>query len=76
MTVCRTINKPDSRPTRLAPLLHEIMFCLGLSYVQGSALLGHNKHVLSMKKNVKSLYFKVLTLSCLLPLTFQFTTSL
>jgi len=34
---------------RLAPLLHEIMFCLGLSYVKGGAILGHNKHVLSMK---------------------------
>ena len=25
------------------------MFCLGLSYVKGGAILGHNKHVLSMK---------------------------
>ena len=50
MTVFRAINKPDwSWPTRLAPLLHEIMFCLGLCYVKGGAILGHNKHVFSMK---------------------------
>ena len=49
-TVFRAIHKPDwSRPTRLAPLLHKIMFCLGLSYVKGGDILGHNKHVLSMK---------------------------
>jgi len=50
MTVFRAIHKPDwSWPTRLEPLLHEIMFCLGLSYAKGGAILGHNKHVLSMK---------------------------
>ena len=50
MTVFRAIYKPDwSWPTRLAPLLQKIMFCLGLSYVKGGAILGHNKHVLSMK---------------------------
>jgi len=35
--------------TRLAQLLHKIMFSLGLSFVKGGAILGHNKHVLSMK---------------------------
>jgi len=50
MTVFRAMHKPDwSWPTRLAPFLHEIMFCLGPSYVKGGAILGHNKHVLSMK---------------------------
>jgi len=50
MTVSRALHKPDwSWPTRLAPLLHEIMFRLGLSYVKGGAILGHNKNVLSMK---------------------------
>ena len=50
MTVFRVIRKLDwSWPTRLAPLLHEITFCLGLSYVKGGAILGHNKHVPSMK---------------------------
>jgi len=50
MTVCRAIHKPDwSWPTRLAPPLHEIMFCLGLFYVKGGAILGHNKRVLSVK---------------------------
>jgi hypothetical protein len=49
MTVFRAINKPDqSWPTGLAPLLHKIIFCLGLSYVKGDATLGHNKHVHSM----------------------------
>ena len=48
--VFRAIHKPDwSWPTRLATLLQEIMFCLGLSYVKGGAILGHNKHVFSMK---------------------------
>ena len=36
-------------PTRLAPFLHEIIFCFGLTYVKGGAILWHNKHVLSMK---------------------------
>jgi len=50
MTVCRAIHKPDwAWPTRLASLLHKIMFCLGLSYVKGGAILGLNKHLLSMK---------------------------
>jgi len=50
MTVFRAIYKPDwSWPTRLAPLSHEIMFCLGLSYVKEGAIVWHNKHVLSMK---------------------------
>ena len=49
MKVFRTIHKPDwSWPTRLAPFLHEIMFCLGLSYVKGGATPGYNKHVLSV----------------------------
>ena len=75
MTVFRAIHKPDcSWPTRLAPLLHEIMFCLGLSYVKGGAILGHNKT--QWWQIVKSLYFKILTLSHLMPLAFQFTTSL
>ena len=50
MTVFRAIHKPDwSWPTRHAPLLHKIMFCLGLSYVKGGGILGHKKHVFSMK---------------------------
>ena len=50
MTVFRAIHKPAwSWPTRLAPLLHKIMFYLGGSYVKVGAILGHNKHVLSMK---------------------------
>jgi len=50
MTVFRDIHKPDwSWPTRHAPLLHKIMFCLGLSYVKGGGILGHKKHVFSMK---------------------------
>ena len=50
MRVFRTKNKPNwSWPTTFAPLLHEIMFCLGTSYVNGGAILRHNKHVLSMK---------------------------
>ena len=50
MTVFRAIHKPDwPWSTRLAPLLHEIMFYLGLSYVKGGAILGRIKHVLSMK---------------------------
>jgi len=50
MTVFRAIHKPDwSWPTGLAPLLHKIMFCLGLCYVKGGAILGHNKHFHSMK---------------------------
>jgi len=50
MTVFRVIYKPDwSWPTRLAPLLHEIMYCLGLYDVKGGAIIGHNKHVLPMK---------------------------
>jgi len=50
MTVFRAVRKPDwSWRTRLAPLLHEIMFCLGLSYVKGGATLRYNTHGLSMK---------------------------
>ena len=50
MAVFRVIHKPDwSWPTRLAPLLHEIMFCLGLSYIKEGATPGHEKHVLSVK---------------------------
>jgi len=50
MTVFRAVHKPEwSQPTGLAPPLHEIMFYSGLSYVNGGAILGHNKHVLSMR---------------------------
>ena len=49
MTVFRAIYKPDWWwPTRLAPPLHKIMFCLVLCYVKVGAILGHNKHVFSM----------------------------
>ena len=59
MTVFRAIHKPDwSWPNTLAPLLHEIMFCLGLSYVKGGAILRHNKHVLSMKTKCQVLLFQ------------------
>ena len=48
MTASRAIHKPDwPWQTRRAPLLHEIMFCLGLSYVKGGAIFGHNNQVLS-----------------------------
>jgi len=51
MTVFTAIHKLDrSWPIRLAPLLHEILYCLELYDVKGGAILGHNKHVLSMKK--------------------------
>ena len=77
MTVFRAICKPDcSWPTRLAPLLHEITFCLGLSYVKEGAILGTINMFSQWRQHVKSLYFKVLTLFQLLPLTLQFTTSL
>ena len=67
MTVFRALNKPDwSWPTRLAPLLHKIMFCTGLSYVKGGAILEHNKHVLSMKTKCQVSVFKLLTISRLL----------
>jgi len=50
MTVFRAIHKPDwSWPTRLAPFLHEITFCLGPAYIKGGDIFGHNKEVLSMK---------------------------
>ena len=52
------------------------MFCLGLSYVKGGAILGTIKMSTQWRQHVKYLYFKVLTLFCLLPLTLQFTTSL
>ena len=45
MTVFRAIHKRDWS----WPLMHEIMFCLGFSYVKGGAILEHNKHVLSMQ---------------------------
>ena len=77
MTVFRALSKPDrSWETRRAPLLHEIMFCIALTYVKGGAILGHNKHILSMNTKCQVYLFKLLTLSHLLPLTFQFTTSL
>ena len=77
MTVFRAIHKSGwSWPTRLAPLLHEIMFCLGLSYVKEVPYLGTIYMFSQWRQNIKSLYFKVITLSCLLPLTFQFTMSL
>ena len=61
MTVFRAIHKPDwSRPTRLAPLLHEIMFCLELSYVNGGATLGHKNRVLSMKTKCQVLLFRII----------------
>ena len=59
MTVFRAIHKPDwSWQTGLAPLLHEIMFCLGLSYVKVGAILGHDKHVLSMKAKCQVTLFQ------------------
>jgi len=67
MTVFRALHKPDwSGPTRLAQLLHEIVFCLGLSYVVGGAILGHNKHVLSMKTKCEVPLFQSINpfLSC------------
>jgi len=77
MTVFRAIHKPNwSWPTRLAPLLHEIMFCLELSYVKGGAIFGHNKHILSVKTKYQVPLFQIINPSRLLPLTFQFTTSL
>jgi len=61
MTVFRAIHKPDwSWPTRLAPLLHVIMFCLGLSYVKGGAILGHNKHVHSMNTKCQVPLFQII----------------
>ena len=45
MTVFRPIHIPDWS----WPLLHGIMFCLGLSNIKGGAILGHNEDVLSMK---------------------------
>jgi hypothetical protein len=61
MTVFRPIHEPDwSQPTILAPLLHKIMFCLGLSYVKGGAILGHNKHILSMKTKCQDPLFQII----------------
>ena len=61
MTVFRPIHKPDwSWPTGLAPLLHKIMFCLGLSYAKGGAILGHNKHVLSMRTKCQVPLFQII----------------
>jgi len=75
--VFRAIHKPDWLwPTRLAPLLHKIMFCLGLSYVKWGAIFGHNKHVLSVNTKYQVPLFQIINLSRLLPLTFQFTASL
>ena len=68
MTVCRAIHKPDwSWPTRLAPFLHRIMFCSGLlrEVPYFSTIIMFSQ----WRQNVLSLYFKVLTLSCLLPPT-------
>ena len=73
MTVFRTIHKPDwSRPTRL---LHEIMFCIGLSYVKGGAILGHNKQVLNEDKNQVPL-FQSINPFVSSATNIQFTTSL
>ena len=36
------------------------MFCLGLSYVKGGAILGHNKHVLSMKTKCQVPLFQII----------------
>ena len=52
------------------------MFCLELSYVKGGAILGTINMSTQWRQHVKYLYFKVITLFCLLPLTLQFTTSL
>jgi len=74
LKLCAIYPQADwSWPTRLAPLLHEIMFCWVLTYVMGGAILGTINMFSQWRQNVKSLYFKVLTLSCLLPPTFQFT---
>ena len=76
MRVFKGHNKPDwSWPTRLAPLLHKIMLCLGLSYAKGGAILKTINMFSQWRQNVKSFYFKILALPHL-PLTFLFTTSL
>jgi len=38
------------------------MFCLGLSYANGGAKLGHNKHVLSMKTKCQVPLFQSINL--------------